>query len=123
MLSWETEIREAPMSHFKRSQAQYVKKPYRVRNCSTYEAGLRNRGRLTVWLSEDELSGWEEPRRQPGKRKRGRQQKCTNHAIETALTVGMLSHLGLRQAQLPPRSASRSRKQDFCRHPSRSPFY
>ena len=99
MILWQAENPEAPMSYFKRSQAKYVKKPYRVRNWSTYEAGLQNRGSLTVWLSEEELSGWEEPRRQPGKRKRGRQKKYTNHAIETALTVGMLFHLRLRQAE------------------------
>ena len=39
------------MSHFKRSQRKYVKKAYRVRNWHEYEAGLRSRGSLTVWLS------------------------------------------------------------------------
>ena len=39
------------MSKFKRSQRKYVKKSYRVRNWRGYEAGLRARGSLTVWLS------------------------------------------------------------------------
>ncbi len=39
------------MSHFKRSQRKYVKKAYRVRNWHEYEAGLRSRASLTVWLS------------------------------------------------------------------------
>ena len=38
----------APMSHFKRTQRKYVKKAYRVLNWREYEAGLRNRGSLTV---------------------------------------------------------------------------
>ena len=36
------------MSIFKRTQRKYVKKAYRVRNWREYEAGLRNRGSLTV---------------------------------------------------------------------------
>ena len=39
------------MSIFKRPQRKYVKKAYRVRNWREYEAGLRNRGSLTVWIS------------------------------------------------------------------------
>lgn len=39
------------MSKFKRGQRKYVKKTYRVRNWRDYEAGLRERGSLTVWLS------------------------------------------------------------------------
>ena len=39
-----------PMSIFKRTQRKYVKKAYRVRNWREYEAGLRNRGSLTVWI-------------------------------------------------------------------------
>ena len=38
------------MSIFKRTQRKYVKKAYRVRNWREYEAGLRNRGSLTVWI-------------------------------------------------------------------------
>jgi hypothetical protein len=33
-----------------------------IANWSEYEAGLQQRGRLTVWISEDELTGWEPPR-------------------------------------------------------------
>ena len=39
------------MSIFKRTQRKYVKKAYRVRNWREYEAGLRNCGSLTVWIS------------------------------------------------------------------------
>ena len=60
------------MSHFKRSQRKYVKKTYRVRNWHEYEAGLRERGSLTVWISlhDGKLANWDAPR--PKKRKPGR---------------------------------------------------
>ena len=47
------------MSSFKRSQRKYVKKAYRVQNWRDYEAGLRERGSLTVWiaLTDGEMIG------------------------------------------------------------------
>ena len=76
------------MSHFKRSQLKYVKKTYRVRNWHEYEAGLRERSSLTVWISlhDGKLANWDAPK--PKKRKPGRQRKYSNHAIETAVTLG-----------------------------------
>ncbi len=76
-----------PMSIFKRTQRKYVKKAYRVRNWREYEAGLRDRGSLTVWVSltDGKLVNWDAPR--PRKRKPGRQRKYSNHAIETAVTA------------------------------------
>ncbi len=85
------------MSSFKRSQAKYVKQKYRVRNWPEYEAGLRKRGSLTVWICEEELGSWE-PSKTANKR-RGGQQKYSNVAIETALTIGMVFHLPLRQTE------------------------
>ena len=63
------------MSIFKRTQRKYVKKAYRVRNWREYEAGLRNRGSLTVWVSltAGKLVNWDAPR--PRRRKPGRQRK------------------------------------------------
>jgi hypothetical protein len=85
------------MSSFKRSQAKYVKKQYRVRNWPEYEASLRKRGSLTVWISEEELGSWEPST--TNKKRRGGQKKYSNRAIETALTVGMVFHLPLRQTE------------------------
>ena len=84
------------MSIFKRTQRKYVKKAYRVRNWREYEAGLRNRGSLTVWISltAGKLVNWDAPR--PRRRKPGRQRKYSNHAIETAVTLGMVFHRCLR---------------------------
>ena len=39
------------MSRFKRSQNKYVKKAHRVGNWPEYEAGLRDRDDLIVWIS------------------------------------------------------------------------
>ena len=71
------------MRTFKRSQAKYVKQSYQTTNWPEYEAGLRQRGSLTVWISEDELRGWGPPER--GRQKPGGQQRYSDHAIETAL--------------------------------------
>ena len=56
------------MSIFKRTQRKYVKKAYRVRNWREYEAGLRNRGSLTVWISltAGKLVNWDAPRPRRG---------------------------------------------------------
>jgi len=84
---------------FKRSQQKYVKKCYRVRNWREYEAGLRDRGSLTVWiaLTEGTLANWDAKR--PADRSPGRQRKYSRHAIETAVTVGMVFRLASRQAE------------------------
>jgi len=62
-----------------------------------YEAGLRDRGSLTVWISltDGKLVNWDAPR--PRRRKPGRQRKYSNYAIETAVTLGMVFHLSSRQ--------------------------
>ena len=88
------------MSIFKRTQRKYVKKAYRVRNWRDYEAGLRNRGSLTVWISltAGKLVNWDAPRPRR-RRKPGRQRKYSNHAIETAVTLGMVFHLSSRQSE------------------------
>ncbi len=68
---------------------------YRVRNWSTYNQALINRGNLTVWLSEEALSGW----RYQGPTQRGGQFFYSDLAIETTLTLRKLFDLGLRQSQ------------------------
>src|SRR5215207_10581643 len=36
---------------------------YRIRNWREYEAGLKRRGDLTLWLDETAIAGWHAPRR------------------------------------------------------------
>lgn len=69
---------------------------YRVCNWSEYNAGLKQRGSLTVWLSEDVLDQWlvSTPS--------GRRGACCTYsdtAIGTVATLKSLFHLAGRQAQ------------------------
>jgi hypothetical protein len=47
--------------HPKRTQQKYTKQRYRVRNWREYEAGLRKRGDLTLWFSEEAIAAWRAP--------------------------------------------------------------
>ncbi len=79
----------------KRSQLKYTKQRYRVRSWPTYEAGLRKRGDLTLWLSEDAIAAW----RAPTGEKPGGQPVYSDLAIEAALTVRLVYGLALRQTE------------------------
>ena len=83
------------MRYPKRTQYKYAKSRYRVRNWAEYEAGLRRRGDLTVWLSDDALDFW----RAAPNGKPGGQRTYTDVAIEAALTIRMVFHLPLRQTE------------------------
>ena len=52
---------------------------YRVKNWREYERGLRDRGDVTIWFSQEAAAKWI-PR---GKRKRGGQREYSDLAIET----------------------------------------
>ena len=83
------------MKYPKRSQYKYAKSRYRLRNWSEYEANLRKRGGLTVWLSDEALEAWREtPSGKPGG-----QRTYADIAIEAALTIRMVFHLPLRQTE------------------------
>jgi hypothetical protein len=83
------------MKYPKRSQYKYSRSRYRIRNWPEYEAGLRRRGDLTVWLSDDAIQSW---RARPSG-KPGGQRTYANIAIEAALTIRMVCHLPLRQTE------------------------
>lgn len=83
------------MRYPKRSQYKYAKSPYRIRNWSGYEAGLRNRGELTVWLSDAALAAWQAP----PSGKPGGERTYSDLAIEAALTIRMVFCLPLRQTE------------------------
>lgn len=68
---------------------------YRVRNWSTYNTALKQRGDLTIWFSEAAVAGWT----YQGPRQRGGQFHYSALAIETALTLRLVYHLGLRQTE------------------------
>ncbi len=73
---------------------------YRVTNWPTYEAGLRRRGDLTFWLDEAALAGWSAPRRTTP----GGQPVYSELAVELVLTLRLVFHLALRQAEAFSRS-------------------
>ena len=52
-----------PFKHNAARRHRVPKARYRVQNRPVYEAGLKRRGDLTLWLDEDVLTGWQAPRR------------------------------------------------------------
>lgn len=91
-----------PNRYPKRSQYQYTKKSYRLRNWPAYESALRKRGDLTIWFSADAIKAW----RAPASGTPGGQRLYSDLTIETALTVRSVFHLGLRQTEGFLRSVS-----------------
>ena len=71
------------------------KTKYRVRNWASYERALIGRGNITIWLSRAAIAAW----KPEGTRTRGAPPKYSDLAIETALTLRLLFHLPLRQAE------------------------
>ncbi len=71
------------------------KKKYRVQNWASYDRALVRRGDLTIWLSPAAIAAWEPDRAGT----LGAQRKYSDLAIESALTLRLLFHLPLRQAE------------------------
>ncbi len=69
------------------------KAKYRVRNWTAYNAGLCQRGSITIWLSPDKIDSWRAPKREG----RGGEPVYSDSAIEAMLTLGAVYHLPLRQ--------------------------
>ena len=68
---------------------------YRVRNWATYNKALKQRGSLSLWFSQEAIEQWY----YKGLPKRGGQFTYSDLAIETALTIKAVYHLGLRQTE------------------------
>ena len=84
------------MPNHKSSRAHPAyKKRYRVRNWPEYEAGLRARGDVEIWFDEEAIHAW----KSPPTGKRGAQPRYSDTAIVTVLTLRLLFHLPLRQAE------------------------
>ena len=71
------------------------KTKYRIRNWREYERGLRSRGDVTIWLSEEAIAAWTPPKNGL----RGGQRRYSNLAILTALTLRVVFRLPLRQTE------------------------
>ena len=71
------------------------KAKYRVSNTAEYDRALIRRSSITFWFSESAIKKWNA---KPTK-KRGGQAKYSDFAIETALTLGLVFNLPLRQTE------------------------
>lgn len=78
-----------------KSRSQRQKTQYKVRNWSSYNQALKNRGSVTVWFSFDALKRWY----YQGPTQRGAQYTYSDEAIEVALTVRKVFQLQFRQTQ------------------------
>ena len=74
---------------------KFDKAQYRVINWAEYNESLRQRGDLTIWVSEEAQNVWSAPRRTS----RGGQWRYSDLAIETCLTLRTTYRLALRQTQ------------------------
>jgi IS5 family transposase len=68
---------------------------YRVANWPAYNRALVRRGDVTLWLAPEAVAAWT-PRRSGA---RGGQRRYSDLAIQTALTLRLIYHLPLRQAE------------------------
>ena len=71
------------------------KTKYRVANWPAYNQALVRRGDVMVWLSSEAIAAWTASR----SGRRGGQRRYSDLAIETALTLRLIYHLPLRQAE------------------------
>lgn len=72
-----------------------AKQKFQVMNWPAYNESLRQRGDLTVWVSDEALCLWVAPRRTS----RGGQPKYSDLAITLCLTLRVVYGLALRQTQ------------------------
>jgi hypothetical protein len=84
-----------PFKHNAARRHRLGKMKFKVANWAEYEAGLRRRGSLTLWMTAEALSSWQAAKRTT----RGGQPRYSDLAIETALTVGLVFGLRLRQTE------------------------
>ena len=84
-----------PFKHNAARRHRIPQARYRVTNWAAYEAGLRRRGDLTFWVDEAALVSWQAPRR----RTPGGQPRYSDLAIELVLSLRLVFHLALRQAE------------------------
>ena len=92
-----------PFKHNASRRHRIPKARYHVANWPAYEAGLRRRGDVTFWLDEAAVVGWQAPRRTTP----GGQSLYSDLAIELVLTLRLVFHLALRQAEAFARSILR----------------
>jgi transposase len=84
-----------PHKHNADRRHRIPKTRYRVTNWLDYEAGLRQRGSVTIWFTPEAVAAWRAvPRTAPGG-----QARYSDLAIETTLTLRAVFHQPLRQTE------------------------
>ena len=84
-----------PYKHNESRRHKIEKPRYKVTNWTEYNNRLRQRGDITIWFTKAAIAEWH-----PIKTGiRGRPQKYSNLAIETALLIRQVFHLPLRQTE------------------------
>jgi len=78
-----------------KQQESKSKDKYKILNWGEYNKSLKNRGRITLWISDDAVTAWE----YEGQRERGGKIVYSDLAIETCLTIKQVFHLKLRQTE------------------------
>lgn len=68
---------------------------YKVKNWSAYNRSLKNRGSITLWMSEDVLEQWYHR----GERQKGAQYKYSDTCIEACCIIRKVYRLALRQTE------------------------
>ena len=84
-----------PSKHNAAQRHRMPRARHKVTNWPAHEAGLRRRGDLTFWIDEAALTGWHAPRRNTP----GGQPRSSELAIELVLTLRLVFHPALRQAE------------------------
>ena len=89
---------------------KFEKKKYRITNWPAYNESLRQRGDVTIWLSDEVEAAWHAERRNT----RGGQPTYSDLAITVCLTLGMVYKQPLRQTEGFVRSLVKLMGVDIC---------
>ena len=98
-----------PLKHHSARRHRITRAQYRVRNWAQYDAGLRCRGDLTLWLDEAALAGWQAARRTTPEG----QARYSEPYVRPAARLMPLAIMGAR-SRVRHQSESRSRRSVVC---------
>ena len=84
-----------PYKHHENRRHKFAKPKYKVTNWPEYNQALRRRGDITIWFTDEAITGWRPARTGT----RGRPQEYSDVAIETAVFIRQVFHLPLRQTE------------------------
>ena len=98
-----------PYKHNENRRHKIKKSRYKVTNWHDYNNGLRQRGDVTIWFTEEAIADWH-PENTGA---RGRPQLYSDIAIETAVFIRQVFHLPLRQTEGFMKSLARIMKAEI----------